>query len=285
MSPIEKEPSTFGWLDTPWIVAALLGVWGAMIGVEEFFVANVFMGLAGIAFVVRLFRDSMQTLPRRIAPFLLGLVIASTIVGADFYFTGKKKQATEERNQEIPGLKGQITGLNGQLANQETARKIDQKASEQKLDDIEGQNKDLKKSVETKDAALVQIAKDQYALNFFPQILISTNGTTDSIYVSNNGKTNIEQDRVVIEGIDSPDVARPQTIAPGGTATFKLTETAVQTVLAKTGSVGKVSVEGTMYLTTLDKRRYSIGFTYYFEVSDGKINKSYITDRAIVEEK
>src|ERR1700728_2480998 len=103
-----KKPTIFGWADTPWTVAALLGAWGVMIGVEEFFLADVFMVLAGATSTARLARDCFQHRRRRWVPFVLWLAIIGTVVGVDIHLTERKQQSSEAKAGEIPKLNAQI---------------------------------------------------------------------------------------------------------------------------------------------------------------------------------
>lgn len=292
MDNVEQKNQTFGWMDTPWVVATLLGAWGVMIGIEAFTFANTFMVIAGLAFVFRLYKDTIQHPPRRKSVFILGVLIAVVIICADVYFSKLKRQSLETKAQEIPGLKSQISALQTklgdlrtQLGMQDSERKVDEGKSEQKLDDIKQENGDLRKSVETKDAALVSIAKDQYALNFFPQIAISSNGSIDTMAVQNNGKTNIESYRLVLFGVDVPDASVHQTIAPSSYSTYTLSSDGKKHVMEQAGLTGgESSFVGTLYLMTLDHRLYTMGFKWTFEVSQGNITKSFITNYAIVPE-
>jgi hypothetical protein len=93
-SDTKNSSSPFGWADTPWTVAALLGAWGVMIGTEDFFLANAFMVLAALSCVARLYKDSLSSSPRRIWSFVFGVLIIAAIVAVDIHLTSRKKSAS-----------------------------------------------------------------------------------------------------------------------------------------------------------------------------------------------
>jgi hypothetical protein len=238
--------SPFSWADTPWTVAALLGAWGVFLGAEEFFLANVFMVLAGASCTFRLYKDSIAFKPRKKGAFVLGLAIVVVIVAVDIHLTDKKKESSEKKSQEIPKLTAEIGNLQQTINEQRTALATAQGQANQKLFDISQQNADLKKSVDTKDAALVAIAKEQYALNFFPQVYVATFDSKDEVKVSNNGKTNIEVYGYKIDSQPPKIESPPLLIVPGANTGYKINDYIVKTALPL--SRNPVPLECVVYL-------------------------------------
>jgi hypothetical protein len=282
---------TSAFLDAPWIVAAFLGVWGVMIGLEDFLLADVLFVAAGVLVCVKIARETnLRQKERRLWIFIAAFVCVMVFIGLDLRWTNRKAEEAANRKEqlshlgEIPGLKGDLKTMRENQEAEKISAALSQAQADQKLDDIEEENKDLRKSVETKDAALVKIAKDQYALNFFPQVVISTNGRRDELIVQNNGKTNIVTYKMNLEGIDIADASLLSTISPTASNSYKMPETSLSVVVAHaTPANARVPVEGTLYLSTLDNRRYSMAFTWFFEVKDGRVDKSYIEDHSITE--
>jgi len=211
----DKKRSLFDWADTPWTVAALLGVWGVFMGVEEFFLANVFMVLAGASCTVRLYKDSIQAWPRKNLAFALGLVIILAIVVVDIRLTAKKKASTEAKEGEITRLTGEVGQLNGTVEKQSVALKEAQAHTDQHVSDIQDENKQLRASIDKKDAALVSIARQQFALNFFPQVFVSDNGTPNEVAIINNGKTTATITEIDVERGPQEASNVPAVLTPG----------------------------------------------------------------------
>jgi hypothetical protein len=278
--------SPFTWADTPWTVAALLGVWGVMIGIEEFFWADLFMVLAGVWCSVRLFRDCSTPGRRRISAFILGLLIFWSIVGVDLTLTARKKASSEAKADQIPKLNEKISELQETVRSQNQQIIQQQSQSNQKLSDISAENIALRKSVEVKDAALVSIAKQQYALNFFPQVVVTTNESADTMYVQNHGKTNIDLYRLIVQGFDETGAVKRTTIAPDAFMSYTMKEQKKTQIINQAPFTnGEAVLSGEVYLVTLDNKKYEMPFSWYFDVKDGKISKSYIVDGSIANEK
>jgi hypothetical protein len=290
--PTKQFTSVF--LDPAWLVAFLVGCWGVVIAMEDFRLADGLAVAAGIVICLKVGAETrLLSKDRRLLVFVLAFILVSGIVAVDFLWTDHKKEEAADRNKQLSQL-GELPGLRDRFQKMEQAQikrseeeRVREIQSSQQLTDIQNENKGLRKSVETKDAALVSIAKDQYALNFFPQIAISTNGTVDTMYVTNNGKTNVEVYRLMFENNESP-IGSPsrQTIAPGANDSFMTTEQGKQTALQRAMLGGGItSLAGTLFLSTLDKKNYRMTFTWTFAVKDFKIDKTFITDGPIVEEK
>lgn len=271
------------WADAPWTVAALLGIWGVMIGIEEFKLADAVMVLTGLSFAIRLFRDSIETKPRRIASFIAGVLLIVFGTGADIHFTKRKQIASEAKAQEIPTLHSQIEELQGTIAKQKKELETRDSRAEQQLSDIKQQNTGLRKSVETKDAALIDIAKQQYSLNFLPQVVVMWSSSTNDIRLMNNGKTNITIAGLGLNGvlIRKELAGTPAFLAPGANEGFVLTDESKQTVLSQAMLIGtkEVLAEGVAYIQTLDEKKYEVSFTVHFVVEAGAIAKTFVADK------
>jgi hypothetical protein len=239
--------------------------------VEEFFLADLFMVLAGISCTARLTRDCFMHRRRRWVPFVLWLAIIVSVIGVDIHLTKKKKTSSEAKAGEITRLTGEVGNLNGTVQKQSVALKEEQAHTDQHVSDIQDENKQLRTSIDKKDVALVKIAQDQYALNFFPQIVITTNGSNNQMFIQNNGKTNVETYRLVMDGVEVKDAKLLSTIAPTASSSY-LIGSSSQDEIARRGATtnARVPMEGTIYLSTLDKRKYKMIFTWYWEVKDGK---------------
>jgi hypothetical protein len=285
----KKFSSVF--LDPAWLVAFLAGCWGVVISLEEFRAADFIAVLAGIVICLKIGAET-QLLHKDRKPlvFIVSFLVVSGIIAADLRWTAHKKAEAEEHGRQLAQL-SELSGLKERLQEMEhaqsmraEAQKVQDAKAGQQLDDIETENRALRKSVETKDAALVSIAKDQYALNFFPQVSISTNGSTENMYVGNNGKTNIELTGLIIDGREPVGIL--QTVAPSANASFTIQEIAKQLILQRAGAANnEVSIEGTLNMTTLDKKKYSMAFTWHFAVKEAKIDRSFVIDGPIREDK
>jgi hypothetical protein len=278
-----QDKGPFSWADTPWTIAALLGVWGVFLGIEEFLLANIFMLLVGVSFAVRLFKDTLQVQPRKKAALVLGLIIIIAIVGVDIRLTAKKKASSEKRATEIPSLNQQIRDLQRTVDTQNADLEKAQQVSNQHVSDIQDENKRLRTSIEQKDAALVSIAKDQYALNFFPQVIVSTVGFTEEARAINNGKTNVDVYEWFINGAKVPNLGSPSLIVPGSQVGFKIDNVAKNLVLARAADTGTSSLNCSISIQTLDGKRYSLPFNWIFTVKDKTIVSSFAIDRSVVE--
>jgi hypothetical protein len=269
MSEFSSQNKTpFSWADTPWTVAALLGVWGVLMGVEEFFLANIFMVLAGASCVVRRYKDNIHSKPHRRSAFVLGLAIIVAIVGVDIHLTAKKKESSEAKAREIPGLHQQIQDLQGTINVQNAKLNQSQGQSDQKLADISQENKDLKKSVEAKDAALIAIAKQQLNLSFVPAVDITHE--TGRLHIFNKGKTTIRiwgdkygSDKAIME-------ATPMAIPPTG-AYDLFSEKMEKLILAQIGDNGEARVPFELYLSTEDEKKHVVLCTFWEVVKDSKL--------------
>lgn len=117
----------FEWADTPWLVAAFLGLWGVMIGVSAYRMADVFVVLASVSTLFQLGRNTLRARPRRISQFLIGLAFIAALVTVDIHWTHATKVSSEERDgqiQEIPALKKQVFDLNEKLKDLPTSKQI-----------------------------------------------------------------------------------------------------------------------------------------------------------------
>ncbi len=75
----------FGWIDTPWTVAAILGIWGVMIGIEEYRFADYAASIAVVFAAIRLVKETLiWTRRRRTLPFVLGFIVLICLLAGDF---------------------------------------------------------------------------------------------------------------------------------------------------------------------------------------------------------
>lgn len=175
-------------------MTALLGVWGVLIATEQFLSADVALSVVAILMAYGLAKDTLiWTWRRRPLPFVLGLLALIVALSGDFWWTSKQMTASEARQKQLEKL-SQIPQLqntiNQMTANEERAdsdRRIQEAKMEQHLTDVANDNKLLKSSIEKKDATIAEIAREQYALNFAPQVTVSTNNTPATLYFVNNG--------------------------------------------------------------------------------------------------
>ena len=287
-SPRPDSPAIFGWADTPWTVAALLGAWGVMIGIEEFFLADVFMVLAGGFCTWRLALDCFQKSQHRWIPFLLWLALIIAVIGVDIQLTARKKASSEAKAQEIPGLTSQIRALQDTTNKQNDELNQAQGKTDQRVSDIQQENRELKQSIEKKDAELVSLAKQQYSLNFLPQVIVTVQGDPNQVAVTNNGKTGVTLYRVEAGGLLETRVELPQGIPPGASTRLVVSESQKQNLLvaARFDQVTRDfrgQLESAIYIETEDNRRYRMAFTWVFIVKDGALSRSFATDQPIEE--
>lgn len=292
MEQNSSKASLFGWADTPWLVAALLGAWGVMIGLEDFLLADIFIVAAGALVCVRVAKEtSLWKKERRLLVFIGAFVGIMVIIGLDLRWTNRKGEESKVRKEqlshlgEIPALTNQLGGMRAAQAADKNAEALVQAKANQKLDDIEGENKALRKSVETKDAALVQIARDQYALNFFPQVLASAGEAIGEIRITNNGKTNINLQRIDVEGVAQDTKTVPALIVSQSNVSFKLSEEQRRYVAVKPAIAAgdRIPIECRAYLLTLDKKHYALDFTWFFKAKDGVLTEGNVIDHPITE--
>jgi hypothetical protein len=280
-----KKPTIFGWADTPWTVAALLGAWGVMIGIEEFFLADVFMVLAGVSCTARLARDCFHLRRRRWVPFVLWIAIIASVIGVDLHLTEKKKASSEAKAGQVTDLTTQVKNLNGTVQKQSIELSAEQGHTDQHVSDIQDENKRLRASIDRKDAALVSIAKQQYALNFFPQVVISTEGVVGQLQIINNGKTNVTVYQITLEGVPQDVKTVPALISAQSKLSFEISDIQKSIIVSRdpTALAERIPVEGVVYLSTQDKKKYSLGFTWFFKKKDGKLTEGNTVDHPIVE--
>jgi hypothetical protein len=286
----KKFKSVF--MDPAWLVALVIGAWGVVLAMEDFYLADCLAIAAGILLCLKVSAETnLLRRERKPGIFVVIFLAVVALVGADIRWTAHKRVEAAERNEqmgqlsEIPKLQQRLQemGTAQQKASQDEA--IRQAADNQNLRDIQHENEKLRRSIEAKDAALVSIAKDQYALNFFPQIVIMTNDSPDTVHVQNNGKTNVEVERVTLDGREIAGSSGPQTIAPNALTSFKMSDVGRQLILAKAAPGPSTSMQGALYLSTLDKHRYRMSFTLTYVVKDHKIERSYVIDGPMSEEK
>lgn len=293
MNPRKSSETSgaFRWVDTPWTVAAALGIWGVMVGLEQFLVANIFVSVAAIFAVIRISKDTLiWTRKRRTLPFALGLIAVIGLLGTDFWWTAHQKAITEAKNTQLAQL-GQIPELRKTIdrmtANeQETAKTqaVEQGKMEQKLGDIGADNKSLKLSIEKKDATLAKIAVDQYALNFTPQVTVYSKEIPDELFLLNIGKNNVQLQEPFCGGLDGivpSEEAQPTLLTPTSWESYKLNDQGTQRVLtyAPAHPDGRIPFECHVSIETLDKKHYLLAYSWVFDVKQGKITKGLAVPR------
>lgn len=287
---LHKFTSVF--LDAPWFVATFLGLWGVMIGMEDFFLADLFFIAAGVLCCVKLGKETnLRGKERKLVIFIVAFVAIMTTIGLDLRWTTRKStEANIRREQlshlsEIPNLKGELQKMKDKQDQTAVAQAIAQGKEDTKLSLIETENKELRKSVETKDAALVQIAKEQYSLNFFPEVFVSNEGVIDTAQIINNGKTNVDVYEIDLEGVPQDVKTVPALVVPGSRVGFQISAQQKQYIAnhALGGTGVRIPIDCTVYLLTLDKKRYSLRFTWFFDAKDGVPTKSDTVDHPIAE--
>ena len=291
----QDSSGVFRWVDTPWTVAAALGVWGVMIGLEQFLAANIVAFIAAVFAVIRLSKETLiWTRRRHTLPFVFGLLVIVSLIVVDFWWTAHQKAASEAKQiqlaqlNEIPILQQTIKEMTKSAQDDAKAQAVEQGKLEQRLSDIGDDNKKLKTSIEEKDAALAKIALDQYALNFAPQVVPITNGGSPYVLTfSNLGKTNVSLRNVKCDRISSIPVEPipPGLVAPNTSMNFTLSDSGKQAVLAYAPAHqdGKAPFECNVMILTLDKKSYRLDFTWYFVVKDGAASQSFTISHQIKE--
>src|ERR1035437_6203028 len=134
----------------------------------------------------------------------------------------------------MPQLRQTIRDMTKSEEDAAKAQAVEQGKLEQKLGDIGDDNKRLKTSIEEKDKTLAEIAREQYALNFTPQVTVYTQNLPDQLFFMNNGKTNVEILMPFCEHLDSlvpRDPNQRALLTPASTMGFSLTDHAKQVVL------------------------------------------------------
>jgi hypothetical protein len=299
MNREKPKPSSgiFRWVDTPWVIAAVLGVWGVMIGSEEFLLANIAVCIAVILAAVRLARETLiWTRRRHTLPFVSGLLVIIVLVGAAFWWTGRQKSSSEAKSgqlaklSQIPQLQRTIQDMTKSEQGAAQAEAVEQGKLEQKVSDIRADNKSLKTSIEEKDTTLAKIARDQYALNFTPQVSLMTSDSKDTVAFVNLGKTNVilsyancTQTYLTFGKVrDFPSLIAPNSNI-GVTEPADVLKGIVLVALKYPD--GKVPLECAASIETLDKKHYELPFTWYFIVADSNVSRSYAVPHAVTEVK
>ncbi len=243
------------------------------------------MVLAGVSSTARLARDCFQHRRRRWVPFVLWIAIIGTVVGVDIHLTERKKQSSEANAGEIPKLNTQIGTLNATIQAQSTELSKSQGRTDQHVQDIQDENKQLRASIERKDAKLEAIAEKQYELNFLPQIFAITNGATDKLTFINNGNYEVTVTNILMGGVPPNTGEMPTIVAKSGILIFTLSDNEKTYIVAKApgGNADRLPIEGAAYLTTKNGKSYVLAFTWLFYIKNGSIVKTDVIDRPVVE--
>jgi hypothetical protein len=109
------------WDGVGWDVALLIGVWGALMGIGHYFLADLFFILAILLFCLKWGHfTNILTPRRRIRQFSLGILIALALIVTTVMWTSKQAREAQEEKQKlsrldlIPGLQQQINDLRNQ---------------------------------------------------------------------------------------------------------------------------------------------------------------------------
>jgi hypothetical protein len=279
--PYFRELSS--WVNIGWLVALIVGLWGVMIGLGKFGLSEFMFLFCGAIAIARLIYEAVTDRTRTRIIVCMFFFVAIIVIE---YYTLRWTNglAVEARAQEQRLSKlDQIPTLTSQLQEMQEQQKIDRATSKQQMDDFGQTNKDLKSSIEEKDAKLAAIAKEQLDLNYSPEVLVTSNDTKDNIFITNNGKTNVVLYELEMDGTEISDVKIPETIVPTASERFTAQDKAKETVLmrAQQQNTAQISFDGTAYLRTENKKKYSLGFTVTYEIKDGAITKMFVTDHAI----
>jgi hypothetical protein len=286
-----EKPLTFSgvfrWVDTPWTVAAVLGIWGVMIGIEEFLAANIAASIAAIFATVRLGKETLIWTRKRHTPsFALGFFAIVALLGVDFWWTGHQKTESDDKKvqlshlSEIPKLHDTINQMTRDEEVASKSQAVEQAKMEQKLSDIGSDNTRLKSSIEKKDAVLARIAQDQYALNFTPQVTVYTRDKVNELWFMNAGKTNIDISDIVCEQLSPTHTPKDNhhtvLITPNSSVSMGFSEEGLSTVLkeAPQHPDGEIPVDCKATIQTNDKKQYTLNFTWFFMVKDHTIFRS-----------
>jgi hypothetical protein len=179
----------------------------------------------------------------------------------------------------------QIPTLTQQLKELQQQEAIDQAKAQQRVSDIDHDNKELKGSIEKKDAILASIAKQQFALNFLPQVSVASNGSIDHVVIQNNGKTNVTVSEIDMETSKQDAHNVPALITPGSVIVFTTHENVRAAIVLRApgGNADRIPVECEVLLSTLDKKNYSLGFTWFFTIKNGAVATTDVIQRPITE--
>jgi hypothetical protein len=187
------------------------------------------------------------------------MAIIVTVVGVDIHLTARKKQSNEAKAGEIPQLNTQIGNLNATIRAQSTELSNAQGHTDQHVSDIQEENKRLRGSIDKKDAALVSIAKQQYALNFLPQVFVVSNGATDKLTFLNNGNYEVTITKILMNGNPPKSGELPALIVKSTALVFTLSDEERNYILslAPGGNADRLPIECSASLTEF-RRKFRI---------------------------
>jgi hypothetical protein len=272
------------WLGIAWIVAFLAGLWGAMIGVGKFGLSEFLFLLCGAIVLVKVVSETMRdpTRKRVIALVICLVVIASVEFLVIRWTNGLAVEAKEQQNR-LKQL-DKIPGLTQQLADLKQQEIVDQTKAQQQVSDIGKANNDLKSSIEKKDAVLASIAKDQYALNFTPQVTVYSQDSPDTVIAVNNGKTNVIIEQWIIDGeVTQLPFSGPSMLIPSANISFMLGDEGKANIPRRAAGADRFGVECSITIRTQDKKLYSLPFTWVFRMKDSAVASSFTIPHPIVE--
>src|ERR1700730_15983068 len=109
------------WNGVGWDVALLIGVWGALMGIGHYFLADLFFIFAILLFCLKWGHfTNILTPRRRIGLFSVGIIFALALTLGTVIWTSKQAKEAQEEKQKlsrlelIPGLQQQINDLKNQ---------------------------------------------------------------------------------------------------------------------------------------------------------------------------
>jgi hypothetical protein len=139
-----------------------MSIWGALMGVGDYDIANLFFMASAILFLLQWGRATSISRPqRRVALFLSGMVVTIMVVVFVFRWTSHKSTEAETQKRQlakldqIPGLESQISTLRTTQNQSETARQVDNAYLRAKLEDAYKLNDQMRAFA----PAVMQVAK------------------------------------------------------------------------------------------------------------------------------
>src|ERR1700674_2598698 len=102
---IFKWNEIVSWSWVGWYVALLVGLWGALMGTRDYDVANVFFVLSGALFCFKWGHiTQIHRRTGRLIPFLIGTLVAISLVGMVLHWTSSKIEEAAKQKQQLSKL-------------------------------------------------------------------------------------------------------------------------------------------------------------------------------------
>jgi hypothetical protein len=205
------------WEYLGWYAAACLGLWGAMIGIGEWFLADLFFSIGAILLITKLGAHFLKNKAhRKWSGFSLCSLLVSFVVVAEICFghfkSGQIDRADQRLKQidQIPGLTAQtsqIPQLRQQLADLKSANEKNSRDLAQKQSVIEG----LARTVITQNDRMVKTSHQEFKK--------TTSFITDSIGTS---------EQVITARIDQVNESNLEAVAASAAPDRSLSATQIQ---------------------------------------------------------